>query len=116
MARTLAQVRQQIEVLEKEAVSIKTKEIEGVVGRIREAIEFYGLTVEDLFETKAKKLGRPKLTAGVAVKKGAKKKVALAKFKDPASDKTWTGHGKRPGWFVDAIASGKTSEDLAIAP
>ena len=115
MARTLVQIRQQIEKLEQEAESVKTKEIAGVVGRIREAIDFYGLTVEDLFGTKDKKAGRPKGVAGVAVKSGASKKAAVARFKDPNSDKTWTGHGKRPGWFVEAVASGKSSEDLAIA-
>jgi len=25
--------------------------------------------------------------------------VALAKYRDPASGKTWTGKGKRPRWF-----------------
>lgn len=115
MARTLVQIRQQIEKLEQEAKSVKAKEVAGVVGRIREAIDFYGLTAEDLFGTKAKKVGRPKGVAKVAVKSPTNKKPAQAKFKDLNSDKTWTGHGKRPGWFVDAIASGKSAEDMAIA-
>jgi DNA-binding protein H-NS len=114
MAKTLAQIRQQIEKLEKEAKSVRAKEVAGVIGRIREAIESYSLTAEDLFGTKVNKASRPKRTAGGALKKVAKKKSAMAKFKDPSSNKTWTGHGKRPGWFVDAVASGKTAEELAI--
>lgn len=27
---------------------------------------------------------------------------------------TWTGRGKKPRWVVDALAQGKTLEDLAI--
>ncbi len=33
------------------------------------------------------------------------KKTAVpgaAKYRDPNSDKTWTGHGRRPGWLVGA--------------
>ena len=113
MARTLVQIRKQIENLEKEAESVRKIEVDGVIARIKKAIDFYGLTEQDLFEAQAKKMGRPKGVAGAAVKKVAKKK-AVAKFKDPASDKTWTGHGKRPGWFLQAIESGKKAEDLAV--
>lgn len=27
---------------------------------------------------------------------------------------TWSGRGRKPQWFVEALASGKTPEDLAI--
>ena len=114
----MVQIRQQIEKLERAAESIRPKEVAEVVSRIRSAIEFYGLTPEDLFGAKAKKAGRPKGTTGVVVKKDAKKagtkKEAVAKYADPASGKTWTGHGKRPGWFVEAIAAGKTAEELSV--
>jgi DNA-binding protein H-NS len=112
MARTLVQIKKQIASLEKEAESVRDKEVAGVIARMKSAIAFYGLTQQDLFEAKAKKMGRPKEVLSVAVKKTAKKKAA-AKFKDPSSAKTWTGHGKRPGWFVQAIEGGKKPEDLA---
>lgn len=48
---------------------------------------------------------------GVRRKGAAKRKTGRAKFKDGAGN-TWTGHGRRPQWYVDAIASGKTPEDL----
>lgn len=28
--------------------------------------------------------------------------------------KTWSGRGRQPQWFKDALASGKTEDDLAI--
>ena len=113
MARTLVQIRQTIESLEEEAEGLRESETAGVIARIKVAIDVYGLTHQDLFEAKAKKMGRPKKVADVAAKKPAKKKAA-AKFKDPTSDKTWTGHGKRPGWFVAAIEAGTKAEELAV--
>lgn len=114
MARTFVQIRQQIEKLEKEAESVKAKEVAGVIDRIQQAIHFYGLTADDLFGSTPKKPGRPKGAPGVVAKKAAKKMAARANFKDANSNRTWTGHGKRPRWFVDAIAAGKTPEDMAI--
>jgi DNA-binding protein H-NS len=44
--------------------------------------------------------------------KGEKAKV---KFHNPANpDQTWSGRGKRPNWFKEALASGKSKEDLAL--
>ncbi len=113
MARTLVQIRKQIESLEKEAESVRSREVADVIARIKKAIEFYELAEKDLFEAKTGRAGRPKGIDGAATKKVAKKKV-VAKYKDPASGKTWTGHGKRPGWFLQAIESGKKAEDLSV--
>lgn len=113
MARTLIQIKQQIESLEKEAERVKDGEIADVIARIKKAIDFYELTPKDLFDTSAKKMGRPKKVVSGAAKKQPKNK-ATAKYQDPASGKTWTGHGKRPGWFLQAIEGGKTAENLAV--
>jgi|AutmiccommuBRH23_1029490.scaffolds.fasta_scaffold00066_121 DNA-binding protein H-NS len=44
--------------------------------------------------------------------KGEKAKV---KFHNPANpEQTWSGRGKRPNWFKEALASGKSKEDLAL--
>lgn len=43
------------------------------------------------------------------------KKPSVPKYADPSDKtKTWTGKGRRPDWFVAAMAAGKTPEDLAI--
>ncbi len=37
------------------------------------------------------------------------------KFRNPANpQQTWTGRGKRPHWFSDALKAGKQPQDLAI--
>lgn len=40
---------------------------------------------------------------------------AAAKYRNPADTaETWSGRGRRPLWFVAAIAAGKTEHDLSI--
>jgi DNA-binding protein H-NS len=37
------------------------------------------------------------------------------KYRNPADpSKTWSGRGKRPRWFNDALKAGKKEKDLAI--
>ena len=43
------------------------------------------------------------------------KKAVAPKYRDPANAaQTWTGRGKQPQWVRDALAAGKTLEQLAI--
>lgn len=40
---------------------------------------------------------------------------AAAKYRHPENPAlTWSGRGRKPQWFVEALAAGKTAEDLAI--
>ena len=41
------------------------------------------------------------------------KKAIVAKYKDASSGKTWSGRGRKPGWFVSALAEGKSLESMA---
>ena len=116
MARTLADIQRNIAKLQKEAEGVKAKEVVGVIVRIKLAIETYGLTADDLFGTKVKKVRMPKVASAVKVKRTTKKATSQMKFKDPSSGKGWSGHGRRPDWYLKAIASGKTPEDLAVKP
>ena len=69
----------------------------GVISRIKEAIKAYDLTAADLglsggAATRASKSAAPTAPSGVGV----------AKYRDPASGKTWTGRGKPPLWIQGA--------------
>jgi DNA-binding protein H-NS len=123
MAKSLKQVLSQIEKLKKEAESLRTKEISGVVARIREAIDHYGLTAEGLFGAGATKpagrgrtakAGKPAKTAAGPRKTKAPRSAGAPKYHD-GTGRTWTGVGKRPNWFKDALAAGKTAEELLIS-
>lgn len=44
-----------------------------------------------------------------------KRLPAAPKYKHPENpDLTWTGKGRRPAWFIEAMETGKNPEDLAI--
>lgn len=124
MAKTLAQIQQQIQQLQDQASALKKREASGVIAKIKVAIEAYGLTPEDLFSVvpavKAKRASKTRkvLIAAPDVKVGRKK--APAKKKTPSPRKftdgtnSWSGHGKRPQWFKDALEAGKTMQDLVV--
>ena len=40
---------------------------------------------------------------------------AVAKYRHPENAGiTWSGRGRKPQWFVEALAAGKSADDLAI--
>lgn len=44
-----------------------------------------------------------------------KRSPAVAKYANPAdSNDTWSGRGRKPRWFAEALAAGKQPDDLAI--
>lgn len=134
MAKSYSQLQKMIAKLQAEAEAARAKEITGVIGRIKAALDHYGLTPDDIFRKTRGKSAAPKAEvataapAADAAKKGkapkaktkAKRKSAKAaktvnppKYAD-GTGRTWTGNGQRPGWFKDALASGKTESDLLI--
>lgn len=121
MARTLADINREIAALQKEAEAVRPREIKDVIQKIREAISFYGLTPDDLFGgvRRGRKAGAPDAASAARPgkrgrgKPAARKTSSPPKYRDPATGKTWTGRGKRPGWFVQALGAGKQPEELA---
>lgn len=120
MPKSYKQVLAQIHKLQKEAETLRAKEVQGVVARIQEAILHYGLTADDLFGgTRSRKsnstVGGVQVEARNTRRKPPKaiKIKRPAKFRDEAGN-TWSGVGKRPEWFKAALAAGRTAEDLLI--
>jgi DNA-binding protein H-NS len=115
MAKNLAQLNAQIAKLQKEADALQAKEVAGVVDRIKAAIEQYGLTSADLgLAARTPKAADKavKVVPAKARKKAVKKTPGVVRYRDDAGN-TWTGHGKRPKWFLAALEAGKTPESLA---
>ena len=99
--KTLAAIQAEIARLQEKADLIRKQEVAGVIERICTAIDHYGLTAADLgfgsigAATKAKPGPSAKSTAPTA---GGT--VGVAKYRDPATGKTWTGRGKPPAWIA----------------
>ncbi|HMO07391.1 MAG TPA: H-NS histone family protein [Paracoccaceae bacterium] len=100
--------------------TLSLKELKELQARVARAIA----TFEDRrkraalaeLEEKAKELGFPfaelaKLAGGGKAKSAG----GVAKYANPANPSdTWTGRGRKPGWFSAALAAGKRPEDMAI--
>lgn len=83
--------------IETEVTSRREAERERVLEQMRELAASIGTTPEELF----RRTGRI-----------AEKGVAV-KYRHPDDPSlTWAGRGKRPQWVVDALAAGKTLDDL----
>ena len=66
-------------------------------------------------EAKARELGFSLAELTGIAPAGRKRSEAVAKYRNPAnSADTWTGRGRKPRWFSEALAGGKKPEDLAI--
>ena len=104
MAKTYSDVMAQITKLQAEAEALRKAEVAGVVKRIREAIDHYGLTSADRGF---------KLTRGARGSAARAKASAGAKYGDGQGN-VWGGRGPRPAWLRDALAQGRTLEEFVL--
>jgi len=102
---TYADVKKQIAQLEKKAADLRKVEVAKVVANIREQMARYELTVDDIAPGKANQKGKKAQAPKAKVSKPAK-------YMDPKTGKTWTGHGKPPGWIAAASKAGRRDDFL----
>lgn len=98
--------------------SLSLKELKDLQSQVARAIAGYEErrkreVLAELDEiAKAKGFSLAELT-GVAA--GRKRSPSVAKYANPANPAdTWSGRGRKPRWFSEALAKGKKPEDLAI--
>ena len=101
---TYRQLKQQITELEKKAAIALKEEATKAIEVIKKQIAEFGLTAADL--------GLEIARRGGAKTTKANKLARTPKYRDPTTGKTWTGHGRRPGWIVTAQNTGKLDELL----
>jgi DNA-binding protein H-NS len=113
---TFKDLQAQISALQAQAEQLRRTETGDVIAKIKEAIAYYGFNARDLGLSAARgpKPGiKASATRANAKRKATRKVFGVAKYTDGA-DRTWTGRGKRPQWFVDALAAGKSAEGMLI--
>jgi DNA-binding protein H-NS len=98
MATTLQTIEAKMKKLQAQADALTTKETVKVLKTIHELMEKHGLTAADIDGHAGGKRGAKK----VGAKTVGKKSVAAAKYRDPETGATWTGHGRAPGWIAGA--------------
>lgn len=115
--RSLVEIEAEIERLRHEAEELRAQEVAEVVEKIRSAIAAYGLTAADLGLAPGRRGSGKAAGRGAGAKPGrrgaAGRRARPPKYADGQGN-TWVGQGKRPAWFVAALASGKTPEELLV--
>lgn len=99
---TYDSITREIAALQARAEAIRKKEVGEVIRRIKEAIAQYGLTATDL---------------GLAGRRSASSVTGSSRSAGGFADdqgNTWSGRGRRPQWFLDALAAGKAPEELKV--
>ena len=99
--QTYSAVAAEIARLQAQAEKLRDSEKAGVIAQARKAIDVYGITAAELGfgPGKAKGAGRGKSAPSAS---SAASTVGVAKYRDPATGKTWTGRGKPPTWIAGA--------------
>ena len=97
---TYAELQAQIQELQAQAEQLHRSERAGAIQQVKELMDSHGLTIEDL--------------QGKAPKTRASSGAVAAKYRDPASGKTWSGRGRTPVWLTDAEAAGQSRDTFLI--
>lgn len=85
--------------VETEITNRRAAEKERVLQQMRELAASVGMTLEELL--------REQRTPAV---------TAAPRYRHPDDPSlTWSGRGKRPAWVNEALAAGKTLDDLAVS-
>jgi DNA-binding protein H-NS len=108
---TLESLQAKIKKLEQQAQALVAKQSSGVIEKIRELMEKYGLTAADIY---AQVGGKQRAKHAVA-KTAAKPATSVAKYQDPKSGATWSGHGRAPQWIAAAKNRDKYLVDAGAA-
>lgn len=94
---TLEKLKTQIAKLQAQADTLIKTQSSAVIGKIRDLMDKHGLTVADIdAHAVGKKRGRKPGS------KAASSTTTLAKYRDPKTGATWTGHGRAPAWIASA--------------
>ena len=96
---------------------MKREELQDLQRKVNAALKNYDdrqkKEAQSKLEAMAKEMGFS--LSDFSAGKKAKASGGIPKFVHPENPaKTWSGRGRQPQWFKDALASGKSEADLSI--
>jgi DNA-binding protein H-NS len=102
---TLEQIQARVKKLQAQAEAIVAKSAQAAVDQIRELMMKHGLTTADI-EAKAKARRNAKVSGRALASRGGKASIAgkgklPAKYLNPKTGETWSGHARPPAWIKD---------------
>ena len=99
--------------VDKALEQVSSRELDAARKAAEKAAAAHGFSLAQLTGAEApapKKRGRKP-----GPKAGKPKKVGAPRYKNPAdASQTWTGKGRQPVWFKDAVAAGADPASMAI--
>ena len=98
---TYSELVSQAQALMAQAEQVRKQELANVISDIKAKMKEYGITVEDLGGSTARK-------------SGATKSKSAAKFRGPNGELWSGGPGRKLEWVKAVLASGKSIEDYRI--
>jgi DNA-binding protein H-NS len=82
----------------------ETRRKRDALAAVERAVREYGLTLEEVFATASTSKSKRSFTPTEA---------SEAKFRNPENpQETWSGRGRRPGWFKAHLEAGKSEDEL----
>jgi DNA-binding protein H-NS len=110
MMTRLQNIQARIAKLQSQAEDIVKKQSSEVIAKVHAMLAEHGLTVADLGNgPSAKGAKRSAATTGQM-----SNSASNAKYRDPKSGATWSGHGRAPGWIANAKSRDKFLIDSSV--
>jgi DNA-binding protein H-NS len=104
LAKERAELEERLAALQAEEAEFDGRRRKELRAEIEEMLSAEGYSVADVFGP----VSSAKKTNSVNPK-------APAKYRHPENPSiTWSGRGRQPGWYKDALANGKSADDLLI--
>jgi DNA-binding protein H-NS len=94
---TLESIQAKIAKLQAQAQVVASTKSTVALEKIRDLMSKYGVSVDDIESFVGKRRGRKPAQAS-----SAKSSMGAARYLDPKSGATWTGHGRAPQWIASA--------------
>lgn len=115
---TLEAIQARIAKLQAQAETLVVTKSTAVLDKIRGLMQKHGLTIADVDAHGGKRRGRKSGTSATA-----KKSAAVARYADPKTGATWSGHGRAPAWIANAkdrskflVVGASSSSKVAAKP
>ncbi|TFL19447.1 H-NS histone family protein [Jannaschia formosa] len=104
LAKERAAAEERLKEIRKAEAEYDGRRLRELKGQIEKMLADEGYSMADLMQGRS---GGKKAVAGAA--------KAPAKYRHPENPSlTWSGRGRQPGWYKEALAAGKSPEDMAI--
>lgn len=95
---TLESLQAKIQRLQAQADALLAKKSNAVIEKIKSLMAEHGITTADIDSHSGGKKRGPKPGAKTVAKAGS----PIAKYRDPKTGATWSGHGRAPAWIASA--------------